>query len=88
MPTKIVRADFSAARGPTVTDASEKRRRVELVAQARANVQAATAQLEAALANMMATGVDHPVLEELRETITAGRRILAKAVELSRRLPL
>lgn len=68
--------------------ARDRRRRIELVAAAEANVQAATAQLEAALGNMLSTGISHPVIEELRETVTAGRRILARARDISKRLPL
>lgn len=69
-------------------DRGAARRRVELVAAAEANVQAATAQLESALGNMLSTGIDHPVIEELRDTVTAGRRILARAREIAKRLPL
>lgn len=65
-----------------------RRERIELVAAARENVKAATAQLEAALGNMLSTGVDHPVIEELRAAILAGRRILARANEIAKRLPL
>src|SRR5438045_1182843 len=72
----------------TEQDRGVARRRVELVAAAEANVQAATAQLESALGNMLSTGIDHPVIEELRDTVTAGRRILARAREIAKRLPL
>ena len=66
----------------------QKRQRVELAAAAAANVQAATAQLEAALGNMLSTGIGHPVIADLRETILNGRKILARVHEVQRRLPL
>lgn len=66
----------------------QARQRVELVAAARENVRAATAQFESALANILSTGIDHPVIEELRDTIMAGRRILARANDIAKRLPL
>lgn len=71
-----------------LVDRAMCRHRVELVAAARENVRAATAQLESALANMLGTGIDHPVIEELRSTILAGRRILARANDIAKRLPL
>lgn len=71
-----------------LVDRAMCRHRVELVAAARENVRAATAQLESALANMLGTGIDHPVIEELRATILSGRRILARANDISKRLPL
>ena len=71
-----------------VTEARKRRERVELVAAGGAHVQAATAQLEAALGNFQSTGLDNPIIEELRDIIRAGRKILARSHEISRRLPL
>lgn len=60
--------------------------RIAAVAVARAHTEVATSELEAALANVARLGIPHPVMEDLRNAIIAGRRILAKSDELSRRL--
>lgn len=59
-----------------------------MVAAAEASVEIATTQLESALISMLATGIDHPILEELRDTIVSGKKLLARAREISKRLPL
>lgn len=80
-PLRTLSADDNAAR-------LERQTRIRLVAAAEANAEIATAQLEYALSNMLATGIDHPIIEDLRDTIVAGKRILARAREISKRLPL
>jgi len=72
---------------PNAVAPADARERVELVAAARTRMETATAQLEGALGNMLSTGLANPVIEELRETILAGRRMVLRATELLRRLP-
>ena len=64
------------------------RGRLERVTAARTRVEVATAQLEAALADMVAglDGIRNPILEELRDTILAGKRILARSADIQRRI--
>lgn len=67
---------------------ARRRSRVERVASAQARVEMATRELVAALDDVTSLGLkDHPILEELRDAITNGRKILERARYISRHLP-
>lgn len=68
-------------------DQPSPRARVEYVATARTHLETSVAQLEDALGNMVASRIDHPVIAELRDAIIDGKRMLAKAGEILKRIP-
>lgn len=67
----------------------ENREHRTRVAAARAQIENATAQLELALENYAAIPVlgSHPVIDELRDTILAGRKMIARSNEIIKRMP-
>lgn len=63
------------------------RSRVEYVAAARAHIETSVGQLEDALGNMLATKISNPIIDELRESILVGKRMLARSSEILKRIP-
>lgn len=69
------------------TDRATNRSRLEYVATARTHIETSVQQLEDALGNMIATRLDHPIIDELREAILIGKRMLARSSDILKRIP-
>lgn len=71
-----------------VLERHRRRARIERVTSAEVRVECATRELLAALDDVTALGLsDHPILEELRDAIMNGRKILERARYIARHLP-